>query len=62
MRHLRQAGLCSRGARLYAAEHGYDWTKFLDEGMPIEEVRAIDDAMAQRVADLAEQDEELQDG
>ena len=62
MRHLRQAGLCSRGARQYAAEHGYDWDRFLNEGMSIEEVRKIEDAMAQRVADLAEQDEERQDG
>lgn len=54
MRHIRQAGLCSRGLRKFAENHQFDFDDFLKNGMPLDQVRLIDDAMVQRVADLAE--------
>jgi folate-binding Fe-S cluster repair protein YgfZ len=63
MRHIRKAGLCSRGLRQFATLHGFDWDDFLQNGMPLDQVRLIDDAMVQRVADIAEAEaaEGLQD-
>lgn len=57
MRHVRKAGLCSRGLRKFAEEKGLNWDDFLQNGMPLDQVRLIDDAMVQRVADLAEEED-----
>lgn len=54
MKHIRQAGLCSRGLRQFADIHGFDFSDFLKNGMPLDKVRLIDDAMVQAVADIAE--------
>lgn len=61
MRHLREVGMCNRGARQIAAEHGFDWQDFLDNGVDLDLIRHIDDAMVQRVIAIAEA-EEVEDG
>lgn len=53
MVHIRQAKMCSKGARDFFQRHGLDWQKFLDEGLPVEEIEATGDAMAMRVAEVA---------
>lgn len=40
MRHIRAAGLCSRGARIMAKKAGLNWQKCLEEGVEMEELRA----------------------
>lgn len=53
MAHVRAAGFCARGARLLAARHGADWTLFLRDGAAVEVVEDLNDAFAQRVAQIA---------
>lgn len=56
MKHIRKAGMCSRGLRRFAAERNLDLDEFLKNGMPVEEAKKIDDAMVQRVVAIAEED------
>lgn len=39
MRHIRAAGLCSRGARVAAQRCGINWQEFLDKGLEMEVLR-----------------------
>ena len=61
IRHIKQAGLCSRGLRRFADEHNLDWVSFLESGIDVEAVRHMDDALVQQVIALAEL-EEVGDG
>lgn len=53
MEHIRQARLCSRGARAFFERHGLDWRQFLREGIPASELAATGDALALRVVEVA---------
>lgn len=53
MQHVRKAKMCSRGARAFFERHNLDWQKFLDEGLPVEQIEATGDAMALQVAEVA---------
>lgn len=53
MRHVRQTKMCSRGARAFFERHNLDWQKFLEEGLPVEQIEATGDAMALEVAKVA---------
>lgn len=53
MCHIRAAKMCSRGARAFFERHGLDWSKFLSEGLPVEQIEATGDAMALQVAKVA---------
>ncbi|MBS0212300.1 MAG: hypothetical protein JSR26_03850 [Proteobacteria bacterium] len=47
--HIRAAGLCARGARAWAARHGFDWSAFLRDGVSVARLEALDDPFAARV-------------
>lgn len=53
MEHVRAARMCSRGARAFFLRHGLDWERFLQEGLPVEQIEATGDAMALQVAEVA---------
>lgn len=53
MEHIRQARLCSRGARAFFERHGLDWRQFLREGIPASELAATGDALALRAVEVA---------
>lgn len=53
MRHVRQAGLCSRGARAWCERNGVDWSAFLSDGIPAEVLLATDDPIVARVVEAA---------
>lgn len=53
MKHVRQAKMCSRGARAWFERQGLDWNKFLAEGLPVEMIEATGDHMAIEVAKAA---------
>lgn len=54
---LAGAGVtCAPGIRGWCAQHGVDLHTFATQGMPVEQVEAIDDAFAQRAAALARQE------
>jgi hypothetical protein len=53
MRDIRATHMCSRGTRAFFERHGLDWNKFLDEGIPAEDLEATGDAMALAVVEHA---------
>jgi hypothetical protein len=53
MVHVRAAKMCSPGARAFFKKHGLNWTQFLKEGIAIEELELIDDAMSLQVCKVA---------
>jgi hypothetical protein len=53
MRHVRQAKLCSKGARTFFKRHGLDWATFVRVGLPADTIAATGDAMALRVVEVA---------
>jgi hypothetical protein len=53
MHHIRQAKMCSRGARDFFVRHGLDWPRFLEEGLPEEDFINTQDAMALHVVEVA---------
>ena len=53
MKHIRQAKVCSNGARGFFERHDLDWSKFLSEGLPEEVFIATGDANALRVVEAA---------
>ncbi len=54
MAHVRQARMCSKGARRFFERHGLDYAEFLKRGLDSSLIRATGDAMAIRVAEVAE--------
>lgn len=53
MRHVRQAQMCSRGIRIFAARHGFDMRSFLLEGISADKLIATGDAMALQAVEAA---------
>lgn len=53
MRHIRAAKMCSRGACAFFKRHNLDWSSFLKNGIPEEELIATGDAMALQVVEVA---------
>lgn len=54
MEHVRRAKMCSRGARAFFARHNLNFDEFLVTGLDSSLIRATKDAMAIKVAELAE--------
>ncbi len=52
----RSGVLCAAGIRTWMDRHGLDLRQFLDEGLPVEEFEALDDAFAQRLAAIAREE------
>lgn len=46
---LGSLGYCHRGARAWFARHELDWSDFVQNGVDIEILDSIDDAMAARL-------------
>jgi len=58
MCHVRDRGdfganLCTRGAKAWFDSQGLDFRAFLDEGLPVETLEALQDALADRVCAAA---------
>jgi hypothetical protein len=53
MEHVRQAGMCSSGARAFFQRHDLDWNRFLEQGITAKELIPTQDAMALRVVEVA---------
>lgn len=45
--HLREVGYCSSGARVMCARLGLEWAEIVQEGIDIQHLEVIDDAMVQ---------------
>ncbi len=59
MQHVRsvlvngKVGYCALGTRRFFRRHGLDFSRFLKEGIPEEQLLATGDAMAKRVVEFA---------
>lgn len=53
MSHIREAKMCSRGARGFFEQHGLDWQAFLNEGIDAAKLEATGDFMALEVVKVA---------
>ena len=51
MQHCRALGYCRRGVKKFLENHGFDWKRFLSEGVSEEELMKVDDIM---VVDVVE--------
>lgn len=51
MLDMRALGYCRRGVKTFLENKGYDWQRFLSDGVPEEFLIATNDAMAQKVVD-----------
>jgi hypothetical protein len=58
IQHVIDAGMCVRGAKVWMQRHNLDFRKFLNEGYPVEQIEAINDALGQKVCDVAREDAE----
>jgi len=54
MRHVREAKMCSRGARAFFEAHNLDWDEFLKDGIDAAKLEATGDAMAIKVVKVAQ--------
>ncbi len=55
-RHVRSAGLCTKGARDWFAKYGFDWNRFLVDGLPGETLLETEDPLAARAVAVAERE------
>lgn len=53
MTHVRQSGMCSKGARAFFLRHGLDWSEFIKNGLDESLILATGDAMAKKVVEVA---------
>lgn len=53
MRDVRAAMMCASGARRFFQKNNLDWKKFLEQGIPATELSVLNDAMANKVIEVA---------
>ena len=53
MAHIRACRLCAGGTRQFFARYGLDWSSFLRDGIPADELEATGDALTAGVVALA---------
>lgn len=58
MAHIRDAKLCSRGARHWFEKYGLDYNDFLTNGLSADRALATGDAFGQRVVAAARKEAE----
>lgn len=57
--HVRAAGMCVQGTRMWFKRHGLDFHTFLREGYDADTLLSTGDAMAMRVVEYARQTEQV---
>lgn len=57
IKDVRRLNHCTRGARRWFINHGFDWSDFLRNGIDEEKFLATNDSLAQRVVELAKKED-----
>jgi len=57
-----KVGLCMRGCRTWAAQHGFDWASFVREGVPASDLLATGDPFAEATVEAAQKRAEAKNG
>ena len=58
LHHARALHYCNKGMRAFCERHGLDFNKFRKEGLPVDELAHIDDAMLNALIERAQHDGE----
>lgn len=56
VQHLRQLKYCPSGAKAWCERHGLDWRALVQDGLPISQIEAIDDAFAVNASQLVREE------
>lgn len=56
IRHVRAAGICHGGSRMWCAANGVDWSDFLANGIPAKTLLDTKDPIVARVVAQAEKE------
>ena len=56
LQHARKLKYCNRGIRAFCARHEIDFNRFRKDGIPVDELENIDDAMLRAVIKEAYKD------
>lgn len=59
---MRALDYCARGARTFARLHDLDWSRFVAEGVPAEELARLNDAQANAAIEKAKEREARENG
>ena len=51
--HILAAGFCCHGARYFCQLHGFDWSHFVINGVPVSSIAHIDDEQMRSVIAVA---------
>ncbi len=54
IKDVRAAGMCATGARDFCKTYGFSWSDFVKNGIPVEEVEHIDNALIKQVIEAAQ--------
>lgn len=58
IRHIREAGYCRKeGVKPFFDAHGWDWPDFLVNGIDAQKLINTNDAMALKVVEIAEREQ-----
>ena len=57
LEHARALGYCARGMRRWFEGRRHSWSEFVEAGVPAAWLRSTGDALAIRVAEQAEQEQ-----
>ena len=55
-RHMRAAKVCVSGSREWCARNGFSWHEFVHDGLRVSVMRALDDAIINRLIAAAEKE------
>lgn len=58
IRHIRQAGYCASGTRVWFQRHNIDYTDFLKNGIDAEKILAVGDHLGTVVVEKARAEEQ----
>lgn len=59
IRHIREAGYCRKeGVKPFFDAHNWDWPDFLANGIDVEIVKKTKDAMALKIVEIAEREQD----
>lgn len=53
IKHVRAAGMCASGARDFCKTNGYNWSEFIKNGIPVEQIEHINNALIKQVIKAA---------
>lgn len=57
VRHVRAAGFCIPGLRIWCKERGFSFKDFIRNGIEAEKLVVLNDAMASKAVELAERED-----